>query len=450
MKPKNVALISVFTLAFSAWSNILIAQGIISTKAGDGITEYLGDGGPALQSEMASPSAICVDANHNFYIADRFNHRIRKINAANIITTIAGTGNNGYSGDNGPATSAKLDIPTGIAIDAAGNLYITEYNNHTIRKIDHNTQVITTICGNGVPGYNGDGVQASTAQLYRPGLLCVDGSGNIYIPDTYNNRIRKITAATGVISTIAGTGTPGYNGDGQLAINAQVSFPLAVTVNAAGDVYFTDGNNRIRKISAATGNISTVAGNGTLGFSGDGAAATTAQLNQPQGICLDAAGNLYIADYGSNRIRKVSRITGVITSIAGEGPMGYTGDGGPAVYGRMWEPMGLVLDAGDSLFIAEAGNSIIRKVTPGVNAVNNVNGNDDLKIYPNPSSGRCVIECDAAATIDVYNLTGQQLYHGTTSTAKYNMDLTAQPAGMYFIYVKDEKGSRTAKLVITH
>ena len=214
-----------------------------------------------------------------------------------------------------------------MAVDASGNLYIADTGNNRIRKVSA-TGIITTVAGNGSAGYSGDGGPATSAQLDGPEGVAVDGSGNLYIADTCNNRIRKVSA-TGIITTVAGNGSAGYSGDGGPATSAQLSLPAGVAVDGSGNLYIADsGNNRIRKVSA-TGIITTVAGNGSPGYSGDGGPATSAQLNQPAGVAVDASGNLYIADSSNNRIRKVSA-TGIITTVAGNGFDGYSGDGGPA------------------------------------------------------------------------------------------------------------------------
>ena len=246
-----------------------------------------------------------------------------------VITTVAGSGTAGHGGDGGAATSAGLSA-SGVAVDAVGNLYIADSGNSRIRKVDAVMGIITTVAGNGIAGYSGDGGAATSAQL-SPHLqgIVVDAAGNLYIADAGNNRIRKVTAATGVIITVAGNGTTGYSGDGGAATSAELGNSYGVAVDAAGNLYIADnGNSRIRKVDAVTSIITTVAGNGIAGYTGDGGAATSAELDHPQGVGVDAAGNLYIVD--NDRIRKVNAATGAITTVAGSGIAGYSGDGGAA------------------------------------------------------------------------------------------------------------------------
>jgi sugar lactone lactonase YvrE len=375
-------------------------SGVISTVAGNGRGGYSGDGGPANSAELDKPGNVAVDATGNLYIADYNNGRIRKVNAGAIISTVAGKGTAaGYSGDGGPATSAqlneprnvavdatgnlyiadtgndrirkvtaggtistvaRLNFPQRIAIDAAGNLYVADTNNHLIRKVTADG-VISTVAGNGTFGFSGDGGPATSAQLDNPQGVAMDTVGNLYIADTRNSRIRKVTA-DGVISTVAGNGTYGFSGDGGPATSAQLASPDGVAVDAAGNLYIADGlNGRIRKVTA-DGVISTVAGNGTYGFSGDGGPATSAQLRNPTSLSVDAAGNLYIADTGNYRVRKVSA-SGVISTVAGDGALGYGGDGGPATFAQLNFPQGIAIDAAANVYIADTRNSRIRKVT---------------------------------------------------------------------------------------
>ena len=215
-----------------------------------------------------------------------------------IITTIAGNGIAGYSGDGGLATNAELNNPYGVAVDSNGNIYIADTNNNRIRKVNSTTGIITTIAGNGTAGYSGDGGLATNAELYYPYGVAVDSNGNIYIADTYNNRIRKVNSTTGIITTIAGNGTAGYSGDGGPATNAQLNYPYGVAVDSSGNIYIADtDNNRIRKVNSTTGIITTIAGNGNPGYSGDGGPATNAELYDPSGVAVDSNGNIYIADY---------------------------------------------------------------------------------------------------------------------------------------------------------
>jgi trimeric autotransporter adhesin len=347
------------------------ADGIISTAAGDN-GGSIGDGGPATSARLSSPYGLAFDSAGNLYIADSENNRIRKVNAAGIISTVAGIGEYGYSGDGGSATGALLDGPMGVAYDLAGNLFIADTYNNRIRKVTP-AGIISTVAGNGNSGYGGDSGQATAAQLSNPSGVAVDYSGNLFIADTYNNRIRKVTPA-GIISTVAGNGTSGFSGDGSQATAAKLSQPAGVSVDYSGNLFIADSsNNRIRKVTTA-GVISTVAGNGSWGYSGDGGPATTAQIGYPYGVAVDFSGNLYIADRYNYRIRKVT--AGTISTFAGNGNWGYSGDGGPATAAQIGAPYGVAVDYLGNLFIADTYNYSIRMVT-AAGIISTVAGNGD-------------------------------------------------------------------------
>ena len=292
---------------------------------------------------------MALDGSGNLYIADLGNHRIRKVDAAGVISTVAGDGTWGSSGDGGPATAAQLRRPYDVALDGAGNLYIADEFNRRIRKVDA-AGVITTVAGDGTEGFGGDGGPATAARLDSPSGVALDGDGNLYIADRGNNRIRKVRS--GVITTVAGDGTYGYSGDGGPATAALLNGPTDVAVDGAGNLYIADhDNDRIRKVDPA-GVITTVAGDGTEGYGGDGGAATAAQLHWPRGVALDGAGNLYIADTSNHRIRKVDA-AGVISTVAGGG---YGGDGGPAVAALLNGPTDVAPDGAGNLYIADTSN----------------------------------------------------------------------------------------------
>ena len=333
------------------------AFGAITTVAGTGGAGYSGDGGAAVGARLNAPSDVAVDGSGNLYVADLGNHRIRRVSRSGTITTVAGTGKRGYSGDGGAAAGARLSAPSGVAVDSAGNLYVADLGNHRIRRVSR-SGTITTVAGTGESGFSGDGGLASAARLGSAGRVMVDGSGNLFIVDRGNHRIRRVNPS-GTITTVAGTGEIGLTGDGGPAIRARLSFPADVAVDASGNLYI-GLSNHVRRVDRS-GTISTVAGTGKQGFSGDGGPAVAAQLAGDVSVVVDASGNLYIADIRNRRIRRVDS-SGTITTIAGIGESGYGGDGGPANQARLFRPRGVAVDRAGNLFIADQYNGRIRRV----------------------------------------------------------------------------------------
>src|SRR6266550_3682886 len=346
---------------------VVATTGIIQTVASNGTYGYGGDGGAATSATLSSPYGIFVDASGNLFIADSGNNVIREVVAAtDIIQTVAGNGTYGYGGDGGAATSATLSYPYGIFVDASGNLFIADFGNNVIREVVATTGFIQTVAGNNFYSYGGDGAAATGAQLNSPAAIASDAAGNLFIVDQYNNVIREVVATTGIIQTVAGNGTYGYGGDGGAATSATLDYPYGVSIDASGNLFVADTNNCvIREVVAATGLIQTVAGTPqSCNYSGDGGAATSATLSSPYGIFVDASGNLFIADSGNNVIREVVAATGIIQTVAGNYNLGpaYSGDGGAATSATLSSPYGIFVDTSGNLFIADLYNTVIREV----------------------------------------------------------------------------------------
>lgn len=421
--PQGVGLDKAGNLFIADYGNNRIRRvdastGVITTVAGNGVHGFGGDGGPATSAALNSPWSATFDASGNLFIADIGNYRIRRVDAARaVITTVAG-GGTGQLGDGGPATQAFLNTPFGIAVDGFGNLIITDTGDERIRRVDHATGIITTIVGNGNAGFNGDGGPAGSASLNFPMSVALDGSGNFFLADTFNNRLRRVDIGTGKIATLAGGGT---GGDGSAAISATLVQPYGIALDKTGNIFIADTvNQRIRRVDAATTNITTVAGTGWQGYSGDGGPGTSAAVSSPRGVAADALGNIYIGDQGNQLVRKVALATGVITSavgngtprlafaggvgvdasgnlyiadsgaelilkvesttgavttVAGNGSAGYTGDGGPATSATLDLPQGIAVDASSNLFVADTGNNVIRRIDAVTGIITTVAGN---------------------------------------------------------------------------
>ena len=367
MKTSGGSLIGFALLTgLSTGSLPVLAPGRIDTVAGDAAWIYQGDGVLATQAPIFLPMGIVTDPAGNLYLSDSQNDRIRRVDGATgIISTVAGTGAAGYQGDHVLATQTMINAPAGVLLDGAGNLYFADTDNHIIRRIDAVTGIITTVAGTpGVQGYSGDGGSATQVQarLNFPESIAFDKVGDLLIADRGNNAIREVDAATGNIRTIAGTGTPGFNGDGQTATTAQLNSPWTVVVAQDGSIYIADrSNNRIRKIDLS-GVISTVAGTGTLGFGGDGGSATAAVLGEPAAITVDPAGDIYIADSDNNRVRELNASTGVIQTICGNASEQFAGDAGPANLASLYGPYALFFDQSGGLLISDMFHNRIRKI----------------------------------------------------------------------------------------
>ena len=371
--PATAALLGgVFGLAVDSSGNLFLADvgnrrvrkvstdGVITTVAGSGEPGVGGDGGPATEAQLGFVSGLAVDDSGNLYIADLEHHRVRRVDAEGMISTVAGDGRGGYNGDGIPATEAHLLHPRGLAVDRAGNLYIADAFNHRVRRVD-SMGMIATVVGIGDWGFEGEGGPALEANLRRPEALAVDALDNLYVGDGLNHRVRKVDS-TGAITTVAGSGDWGFDGDGGPALSARLSIPKGLVVDGYGNLYITnEDDHRVRMVSAS-GVITTVAGAHEAGFGGDGGLATRAKLSAPVGLAMDLRGNLYIADRDNHRVRMVNP-AGVITTVAGTGQIGPGGDGGPATMASVGYPSDVVVDAFGNLFISQR-IGVVRKVDP--------------------------------------------------------------------------------------
>ena len=426
----------------------------ISTIAGTGSAGYSGDGGAATAAKINAPVRVTLDNAGNLYITDRGNNSIRKIHlSTGVITTVAGTGVASFSGDGGSAIAATLNSPNDAIVDVNGNIYIADGQNQRIRKVTESTGVITTIVGTGTAGYNGDGIAANTAEVNNPYDLVIDANGNLLFSDRTNNRVRKITASTNIISTVVGTGAASYSGDGAAATAAGISNPIGLVLDASGNMYIGDyGNKVIRKVNAA-GIISTFAGTGVVGFTGDGGQATAAELSNASEMTVDQPGNVYISDVTNHRIRKVITSTGIINTIAGNGTAGYNGDGITALAAELNNPSGTVVDANGNMFICDGSNNRIRKVnnpcgnTTYIAEVKNMA--ETFIIYPNPNNGSFTIETttEEKQTLHIYDLNGRSVL-SQTFTGKINIDASNLSEGIYNVNITGGNSTSNKKLVI--
>lgn len=314
------------------------STGFVTTIAGGNGMGYTGDGGAATSATLKYPGKLTIDSSDNIYFSDISNYAIRKINTTTgIITTVVGTGVRDYSGDGGLATNAKIGQPQGLVLDSDGNLYFADTDVHVVRRVDASTGIITTVAGNGIEGYTGNSGPAWAAQMSYPMDVALDGSGNLYIADSGNYVIRKVNASTGVISTVVGNASWGYSGDGSAANYAQLQYPTSIAFNSSGDLIISD-DTVVRKVSGSTNIITTIAGTGTNSYTGDGGLATAATMKSISGVALDSSDNCYIADSNAHVVRMVTDSTGIISTILGTGVSGYSGDGGLATAAKINGP----------------------------------------------------------------------------------------------------------------
>ncbi len=436
MKTKSLTAYCKLTFVFILLGFVSKAQ-IITTVAGTNDAGYLGDSLQGVVSEVNLPEGgMAMDAAGNVYFCDYQNNRVRKLDAATgTLVNVAGNGVNGFGGDGGPAKQAKLKGPMAVALDKAGNIYIADYGNRRIRKVSAATGNISTIAGTGNYGpYNGDGIAATLANLFETTGIAVDTAGNVYFSHLGDMRVRKIDKTSGFISTVAGTGTAGYNGDNIAANTAQLNFPYGLAFDKLNNLYVADKDNyRIRKISLATGSITTVAGNGTYGNGGDGNPATSANIKEAWDVDVDTSGNIYIADRFDNTIRKVD-ISSIIHTVAGTGTSGYSGDGGLATNAMLSACSGVVANDCGGFYINDRTNSRIRKVS-------------SYNFSATSADAKCFAACDG--TVQVTSTGGQAPYAynwsgGLGSGSTY----TTVCAGNYVVTSTDASGCKEQLYIV--
>ena len=416
----------------------------IKTIAGTGTLGYSNDGLAATDAQLYGPINVAVDKGENVYVVDYFNLRVRKINVAGIITTVAGTGIGGNTGDSTLASTARVD-PQAIAVDKHGNLYIADGVYSVIRKVN-TLGIISTIAGTGTGGYSGDNGLAIHAMLNGPRGIAVDTSDNVYIADALNNVIRKIDGATGVINTIAGNDTAGYLGDYAAAIHAELDSPYAVAVNKWGTVYITDYKNDVVRSVDTNGLMHTYAGvYNSYGRAGDNGAAAFAQLNGPAGIAVDTAGNLFIADANNNVIRKVST-GGIITTVVGNGTAGFGGDLGYALGANLLTPFGVAVDIYGNIFIADANNERVREAFNPELAVTSPLINTAIDVYPNPAAAQITLsDLTKGDKVTLYDMQGRQVCTwDIVANGARSFDIQSLVSGIYMLRISNAAGNNVA------
>ncbi|HTB32456.1 MAG TPA: T9SS type A sorting domain-containing protein [Bacteroidia bacterium] len=429
-------------------SGLLFAQNYIITNVAGQRYHINPDGGNmATNTHLANPTAVYADNTGNIYISDWGNNKLRVVNSNGVISTLAGIGVNGYSGDGGPSTAAELCGPMGIFADASHNVYMADIGNGRIRKID-TSGIISSIAGNGAYGFSGDGGSALNAEFEDPAGICGDKSGNIYVADEFNNRVRKISKS-GIISTVAGSASRGYSGDGGPATGAELYYPSSVAVDDSNNIFIADeSNNAIRKVNSS-GIIFTIAGNGIGGFTGDGGPSNTAELFNAAGVGVDNSGNIYITDGFNERTRKITP-DGKISTIAGTGLAGYSASFDVAIHATLYDPVCIMADTSGNLYFANIFNNLVQKLSV---APTNEYTPPLFKIYPNPNLGIFTVDIENNTpdlTLEVYNILGQHVSTKSLIAGETQIDLRGSPKGIYLyrIIATDDKLYGTGKIVI--
>jgi len=427
-----------YILVLSLLFVILVEAQEITTIAGNGKTGFSGDGGLATAAQLNLPFNLTFDHAQNIYIADTYNNSIRKINSeTGIISTIV-------RNEDKLAVDA-LKTPTGIAFDAYENLYIAELANLRIRKVNVKSGKAMTLVGTKSdresPNINAD--------LAGPFNIVFDKAGNLYVSVNGDSRVRRVDFTTGKITNIAGTGEAGFSGDEGLAKNAKLSNPTGLAIDNNGNIYIADsGNERIRKIDILTGLITTIAGTGETGFSGDGGLAKNTKLANPLGLAFDSNNDLFIVDRGNNRVRKITMSTGLISTIVGTGDVGFSGDGGLAKEAKLANPTGIGFDKAGNLYVVDRGNNRIRKIT-GLKAESSVNNlTDNILVYPNPSTDKITIQLKNGIELKnalLFDITGKQV---KVKIKENSLNVSRLARGIYVLKISTSKGSTEQKIVL--
>jgi uncharacterized protein (TIGR03437 family) len=419
--PRRVAIDSAGNVYFSASNSVfrVASNGTLTLVAGNGRASYGGDGGPAIRASLNDPEGLAFDAAGNLYIADAQNNRVRIVDTKGVINTFAGSGATTFGGgprsfnDEGPAVQGLLHLPTGVAVDKSGNVFIADTGDNLIRKVTTDG-IIHTFAGDSYPGYFDkiDGT-AVDSEFNKPTDVAFDGAGNLYVADSNNNVIRKISADGNAISTFAGTSAAGYTGDNADATKANLVAPISIAFDKSGNLFILQNSDgRIRKVDTKNV-ITTVAGSGVPGFA-DGSDATKAQFNSPTGIAVDSSGNLYIADASNLRIRKIAGST--VSTIAGNGVLAYSGDNGPATAAQLSSPQGVAADAQGNVYIADTLNNAVRKVAKG-GTITTIAGNGQAGSGTNQLNGPQGVAADAAGNVYIADTQNSRVLKVSTSGA---------------------------------
>ncbi len=421
----------------------------INTICGTGLAGYSGDNGPAVSAQLDHPTDVKVDAKGNTYIADRGNEVIRKISPTGIITTFAGDGNPGYYGDGGPATAAWINRPCGVAVDKTGNVYIADTDNGIIRKVDTNG-IISTYAGvYHQTGYTGNGGPASAARMMDPTYLAIDTADNLYINDHQNNAIRMVYHSTGMIITVAGNTLKGYNGDGGPGPAAQLNDPRGIYVDTWGNLFIADyGNDVVRRVDGLTKNITTIAGTNWPGAKGTGGPATAANLFGPCSVTADNYGNVFFGEYTNDWVRKINT-KDTLVYFVGNGTGGYSGDGGPSTIAKLNYPFSLSVDGVGNVYFPDYANSVIRRVQVSPLKITTENEPGGIQVFPNPVTEILHINnLPQSTSYSLTNAVGVEVRNGEFAQGDHFLSIKELPTGIYNLELNPKDGNKEIRKII--